>query len=199
VPLAVLSAILFVVAWNMSDAARFVLIVRRAPPADVVVLLATFALTVLADLVIAVNVGVALAILHFMRRMSTSVQVAPSSAGALEAALGTGSLPPGVLAYDVHGPLFFGAVATFERALESMQGIPRALIFRLDSVPFIDMTALLALEHAVRRLHRRDVRVLIAGANRRVRGKLERAGIIELLGAANTCADMREAVSRAGA
>jgi sulfate permease, SulP family len=199
VPLAVLSAILFVVAWNMSDAGRFVLIVRRAPRADVVVLVATFALTVFADLVIAVNVGVALAVLHFLRRMSTSVQVAPSSAGALEAALGTGSLPPGVLAYDVHGPLFFGAVGTFERALESIQGIPRALIFRLDSVPFIDMTALLALEDAVRRLHRRDVRVLISGANRRVRGKLERAGIIELLGAANACADMREAVNRAGA
>src|SRR5690606_29998590 len=75
VPLAALAAILFVVAWNMSEARHFVRLVKKAPRADVVILLVTFALTVFADLVVAVNIGVVLAMLHFLRRMASSVAV----------------------------------------------------------------------------------------------------------------------------
>ena len=120
VPLCALAAVLFVVAWNMSDLRHFGGMVRRAPRADVAILLITFALTVFADLVIAVNVGVILAMFQFLRRMSSAVEVGPLGGAELDAELvrrGWRELPPGVLVYSIDGPFFFGAVDNFERAL----------------------------------------------------------------------------------
>ena len=87
VPLAALAAILFVVAWNMSEARHFVRMMRRAPAADVVILLVTFVLTVFVDLVVAVNIGVILATLHFLRRMASSVEVQEQTAQQLQRSL----------------------------------------------------------------------------------------------------------------
>ena len=185
IPLAALAAILFVVAWNMSEARHFVKMARRAPRADVVILLATFGLTVFVDLVVAVNIGVILATLQFMRRMASSVEVQQQSAQDISREFGIPDLPPGVLVYAVEGPFFFGAVENFERALASTHTDPKVLIIRLRWVPFIDVTGLQTLEEVVMDLHRRKVRVMLTGANERVRAKLEKAGILDLVGREN--------------
>lgn len=185
VPLAVLAAILFMVAWNMSDVRHVVKMLRRAPRADVVILLVTFLLTVFADLVVAVNIGVILATLHFLRRMASSVGVQPIEGAELRqelAASGIAQLPDDVLVYTVDGPLFFAAVENFEQALASTRTDPRVLVIRLRRVPFMDATGLQMLEDVIGRLHRRGVRVLLAEANARVRGKLHKAGIADLVG-----------------
>ncbi len=188
IPLAVLAAILFVVAWNMSEARHFVSILTRAPRADVVILLITFALTVFADLVVAVNIGVILATLHFLRRMATSVEVVQAREQDLVREFGAadlGRLPADVLVFSVQGPFFFGAVENFERALAGAPSDPKQLIIRLKWVPFIDITGLQSLEEVVRHLHQRGVTVILSGANRRVLRKLYKAGIIRLIGAQN--------------
>jgi len=197
VPLAALAAILFVVAWNMSEARHFVRMVRRAPPADVVILLVTFALTVFVDLVVAVNIGVILATLHFLRRMASSVEVQEQTADQLQEEFGHRGLkfPRGVLVYRVEGPFFFGAVETFERALASTHTDPEVVILRLRWVPFMDITGLQTLEEVVRDLQRRKVRVMITGANERVTAKLDKAGLLDLLGRENFCRDLPHALS----
>jgi SulP family sulfate permease len=197
VPLAALAAILFVVAWNMSEARHFVRMVRRAPPADVVILLVTFALTVFVDLVVAVNIGVILATLHFLRRMASSVEVQEQTAEQLHEEFGHRGLkfPPGVLVYRVEGPFFFGAVENFERALASTHTDPEVVILRLRWVPFMDITGLQTLEEVVRDLQRRKVRVMITGANERVTGKLDKAGLLDSLGRENFCRDLPHALS----
>jgi sulfate permease, SulP family len=198
IPLAALSAILFTVAWNMSDARHCLRMIRRAPPADVAILLLTFGLTVFADLVVAVNIGVILAMLQFLRRMASSVEVQQMNHGDLArelAPLGLTELPPGVLVYAVEGPFFFGAVETFERALAATHTDPRVLIIRLKWVPFMDITGLHTLEEVIQELHARRVRVMISGANDRVTGKLERAGIIELIGRENFFKQFTDAVA----
>lgn len=200
VPLAALSAILFVVAWNMSEAIHFLKIVRRAPRADVVILLVTFVLTIFADLVVAVNIGVILAMLQFMRRMASSVDVSSLSNEALHREfpqLIVTPLPAGVLVFAVDGPLFFGAVEKLERTLAATHDDLRVIILRLRWVPFIDVTGLHTLEAAVVALHKRGVRVMISGANPRVKAKLAKAGLIELIGVTNVFADFEQAAAAA--
>src|SRR6185436_13333000 len=134
IPLAALAAILFVVAWNMSAAGHVVKMVRRAPRADVVILLVTLTLTVFADLVVAVNIGVLLAMLQFLRRMASSVEVRQATEEEISREfphLTPATLPRGVLVYAVEGPFFFGAVDAFERALAETHTDPRVLIIRL--------------------------------------------------------------------
>ncbi len=178
IPLAALAAILFVVAWNMSDARGFVRMARTAPAADTAILLITFALTVLTDLVIAVNIGVILAMLQFLRRMASSVEV--RAAGARELAELGGPVPAGVLVLSIEGPFFFGAVDSLERALARAHADARAVVLRLGHVPFIDVTGLQSLGEAMRGLERRGVPVVMCEANGRVLRKLLRAGLVRL-------------------
>jgi SulP family sulfate permease len=185
IPLAVLAAILFIVAWNMSDVRHFVRMFRRAPTADAVILITTFLLTVFADLVVAVNIGVLMALLQFLRRMASSVEVHPMSADEVRQELalhGIDALPSGVTAYVLDGPLFFGATEQFERTLGSSHSASDVLIIRLRWVPFIDVTGLQVLDEVIRGLKKRGVQVLLSGANPRVQAKLERAHIIDLVG-----------------
>lgn len=173
IPLASLAAILFVVAFNMSDAPHFVRLVSKAPRADVAILLITFALTVFADLVVAVNIGVILAMLQFLRRMSSAVAVKSQ-----REPLPGEQLPEGVLVYAIEGPLFFGAVESLERALAQTHTDPRWMIIRLNQVPFMDATGLQTLEQVVKKLARRGVHILLTEANERVLLKLTRMGIV---------------------
>ncbi|TCT08665.1 SulP family inorganic anion transporter [Paralcaligenes ureilyticus] len=185
VPLATLAAILFVVAWNMSEARHFVRMIRRAPRADVLILLVTFFLTVFVDLVVAVNIGVILAMLHFLRRMAASVVVREESEQELHRELvgeGFTRLPPGVHVYAVEGPIFFGAVEAFEEALDSTDADLRVLIIRLRRVPFIDATGLQALETVLRDWRQKQVRIILTEANARVESKLGKMGLIDKLG-----------------
>ena len=181
IPLCSLAAILFVVAWNMSDARHVVRMARTAPRPDVFVLVTTLLLTVFTDLVVAVNVGVILAMLLFLRRMSTAVEVLRVDDGALRAELqanGLAELPPAVLVYSIEGPFFFGAVETLERAFQRTASDPKCMIIRLGRVPFMDITGLQALEEAIQNLERRGVRVFLCEARSNVLRKLIRAHVV---------------------
>ena len=181
IPLAVLAAILFVVAWNMSEVKHFAHLLKTAPIADRLILLITFVLTVFADLVVAVNVGMILAILHFLRRMSDAVETLPVDETELHTELarhGIQHLPPDLLVYEIAGPMFFGAVENFERALVQTQADPKTLIIRLRRVPFMDITGIQVLEEVMQKLRRRGIRVMLCEANERVLAKLQRAGVI---------------------
>lgn len=198
VPLAALAAILFVVAWTMSDVGHFFTMLRRAPLADVLILLTTFFLTVFADLVVAVNIGVILASLHFLRRMASSLDVQKISDQELRQELAQHScttLPPDVLAYTVEGPLFFGVAEHFERTLSITHTDPRILIIHLRWVPYMDITGLQALEEVIHALHRRHVRVILSGANSRVLAKLHKTGIVKLVGQGNIVATFTDALA----
>lgn len=198
VPLAALAAILWVVAWNMSEAPRFLRMVRRAPRADVAILLITFALTILVDLVVAVNIGVILAMFQFMRRMAAAVEVVAHDQASVRhelAAAGLEALPRDVAVYSIDGPFFFGSVDSLERAFSWSREAPRAVVLRLDRVPFIDATGLKRLESTMAAMERRGVRVLLCGASLRVLRKLVRAGIVAREGATNYFADLAGALS----
>jgi sulfate permease, SulP family len=181
IPLAVLAAILFVVAWNMSEVKHFAHLLKTAPIADRLILIITFVLTVFADLVVAVNVGMILAILHFLRRMSDAVETLPVDETELHTELarhGIQHLPPYLLVYEIAGPMFFGAVENFERALVQTQADPKTLIIRLRRVPFMDITGIQVLEEVMQKLRLRGIRVMLCEANERVLAKLQRAGVI---------------------
>jgi SulP family sulfate permease len=201
IPLAALAAILFVVAWNMSETRGFTRILRKAPMADRAILLVTFLLTVFADLVIAVNVGIVLSVLQFMRRMVETVEVSPVSGRVLAtelAELGIAALPPNVLIYDIVGPMFFAAVENFKRPLLEARPLPKALIIRLERVPFMDITGIQTLEEVVRTLRKRGVTVLLCEANQRVHSKLVTAGVLASATDESYSASLASALQRVG-
>jgi SulP family sulfate permease len=202
VPLAALAAILFFVAWNMSDVRHFSRLLRRAPRSDKLVLLITFGLTVFVDLVVAVNVGVVIAALLFMRRMAESVSVQEEVfGGALnreERADGAAdvSLPSNVLVYRIDGPFFFGAAEKLESTVERAQLHVETVVIRLGRVPFMDATGTHTLSEIIERFQRRGIRVLLCGIHPRLLKALERAEILALVGPENICADMAEVARR---
>jgi len=194
VPLAALAAILFYVAWNMADLPHLRQVLRTAPRADRLLLVITFALTVFVDLVVAVNVGVVLASLLFMRRMAESVRVReqPFDDGAGEDVV----LPRSVLVYRIEGPFFFGAAEKLESTLERVQLGVETMVIRLGSVPFMDATGLHTLEEIVRRFQRRHVRVMLCGIHDSLREALDDSGIRALVGDDNICASMVEVAAK---
>ncbi|MPQ67535.1 MULTISPECIES: SulP family inorganic anion transporter [unclassified Pseudomonas] len=198
IPLCALAAILFVVAYNMSELKHFKRMLQRAPRADIAILLITFLLTVFSDLTIAVNIGVILAMLQFMRRMASSVEVQKMVGKDLEVELrlnGQVELPPNVLVYGIEGPLFFGAAETFERVLAQTHTDPGTLIIRLNHVPFMDITGLQTLLEVIEQLHGRDIIVKLCEANEKVLGKLRKAGILQALGPGHYHADFNSALT----
>ncbi|ENM5924770.1 STAS domain-containing protein [Vibrio mimicus] len=200
IPLATLSAILFVVAWNMSEAPHFIQLAKRAPRADVAILLLTFGLTVFADLVVAVNIGVIIAMLHFVKRMASSVEVKANSSQDMSYELaqqGKTALPRELAVYALEGPFFFAAAETFERVMSSIQETPQILILRLKWVPFMDITGIQTLEEIIQSFHKRGIKVLISGANSRVSQKLLKAGIVGLVGEQNVYPAFEGALSAA--
>lgn len=186
IPLCTLAAILFVVAWNMSEAKHFVLMIKRAPAMDVAILLTTFFLTVFADLVVAVNIGVILAMLNFLRNMAGSVTVRSDDTNNLKTS-------PDTLVYSIEGPLFFAAVETLEKTLAAIHGDPHTLIIRLGNVPLIDITGLQTLGAAANDLHNRGVTVIFCEANVSVRQKMQRACVLQPTGHAVSVSTLDEA------
>jgi SulP family sulfate permease len=195
VPLAALAAILFVVAFNMSDIGRVVRTVRRAPRSDVAVMLVTLVLTIFTDLVLAVEVGVVLAMFNFFRRMTTAVDVRllGEEEVAEHAPADEIGLPEGVMVYTIDGPFFFGAIEQFEAALLHTNTEPHAVVVSLARVPFIDLTAIVALRDAVERLEKHGVVVAVCCASPKIAERLRDAGIAEAL-AAPTTVTLAEAI-----
>jgi SulP family sulfate permease len=190
--------VLFVVAWNMSELPHVVRLIRTGPRPDAGVLLLTFFLTVFVDLVVAVNVGVIVAALLFMRRMADSVIVEqqleePNHSPA------DATLPPpdpGVLIYSIEGPLFFGAAEKLERTLAHIQRPATTLILRMGNVPFLDATGIYAIEEMINDFKRHGASVLLVELRANVRFKLERAGVIAAVGVENVFDTLAHAVLR---
>jgi len=194
VPMAALAALLFVVAWNMSEARLFVRTLRSAPAGDVTILLVCFTLTVVFDMVLAVAVGVGLAAALFIRRMALLTEVEQVSAE--DHALVEG-LPAEVAVYDVDGPMFFGAA---EKAVTSLRLVdPRIRIVILDmhDVPSMDGTAIVALETLIREMHHDGVSLILAGLPARIILKLRRAGLHSVQGRLGYCSGLPAARSLA--
>jgi SulP family sulfate permease len=198
IPLSALAAILFVVAWNMSDARRFTHVLRTAPRADVGILVITFLLTIFSDLVVAVNVGVVLASLLFMRRMAQTVSVEEQSEEhlAMDSALGSDfALPPDTVIYSIDGPLFFGAAEMLEKTLRRTQSKVHTVVIRMRRVPFMDTTGLTALDEIVADFQRHGTRVVLCEVRANVLEKLRRAGILDRIGSSGVYPTLAEFAS----
>jgi len=190
VPLCALAAILFHVCWTMSEAHHFAHLTRTAPHADRALLWLTFLLTVFADLVIAVNVGVLLASLLFMQRMAQAVTVEAESAA--EPVPPPPDYGPDVLVYSIDGPFFFGAVEKLEEALARSAARPKWVVFRLGRVPFIDATGIVALDESIDDLLRHGTRVVLGELRPSVAAELARAGVLARLGPAGVVASLAD-------
>ena len=200
IPMAVLGAILLLVAWHMSEWQRFRALFK-APRSDVIVLVLTFALTVVVDLVVAIEVGMVLAAFLFMRRMAEVTNVGvltreleDETGGGAAPALG-GRLPRGVVVYEINGPFFFGAAETFKDTIAQTQGNPRVLILRLRNVPAIDATGIHALMDVVRRTRRDGTRVMLTELRSQPMMALGRSGALDEIGDDDLVGSVEEAVA----
>lgn len=189
-PMASMAALLLLVAWNMSEIKHFVRVVRTAPHSDVTVLLTCFGLTVIFDMVIAVGMGVVLASLLFIRRMAevSSVRLVGEEHRVDSAGVG-----PGVLVYEIAGPLFFGAAQKAMSALHSIEPGVRVVLLDLRDVPAMDATGLVNLESTVNALARQKVSIVLGGVQLQPRRVLERADITAS-GHVDICDSFEEAV-----
>lgn len=160
-PMASLAALLLLVAWNMSEVRHFRHILRVAPRSDIAVLLCCFFLTVVFDMVIAVGVGIVLAALLFMQRMAQLTRSRVLEEG--EHPTLPRKVPAGVFIYDIAGPLFFGAAQKAMGALGVIADRARVVILRMEHVPVMDASGLVALESALQRLERRNCVPIITG------------------------------------
>jgi len=187
IPLCTLSAILFIVAYNMSEMHRFSHMVRTAPKADVVVLIITFLLTILTDLVLAVNIGVMLAALLFMKRMSEAVSIKQQSIEELIQETGNKSLilPDNVAIFTMDGPFFFGVTERLMTALEAAHTHADILVLRMENVPIIDATGLQTFWDLMKKCERNHTRLILCQVRPNILEKMERAGIAQKMGEEN--------------
>lgn len=177
VPMAALAAILFMVAWGMSEYERFIALLRM-PNSDRAVLLLTFGLTVLVDLTVAIGVGVTLASLLFMARMSETVEV--DSSGRQDTDLDSedihqrDALPQGVEVFRITGPFFFGVAGELLDTLRRVGQSPKVIILRMRLVPLLDASGVQALEEFVEQAHVAGATVVLSGVQAQPRSMLER-------------------------
>lgn len=194
IPLCTLAAILFVVAYNMSDAKHFIYILKCAPRNDVIVLLTTFFLTIFTDLVVAVNIGVILAVLLFVHRLSQSVSVEKHQNSELQKELNHHEvihIPSDVLVYSINGPFFFGAAEAFEHAITSTDVSPRVVIFRLKNVPFMDITGLQTFYELAEKFNSQKIKVYLCEANNHVLNKLKQVKLLDIVAQNKIFADLQ--------
>ena len=202
IPLPTLAAILIVVAYNMSEWQEFRNLLRGTK-SDAGVLLATFFLTVLIDLTVAIQVGVLLATFLFMQRMSNATQVTQVTDTLFDQDeteardISNLVVPEGVEIFEIYGSLFFGAIERFKDAIRSVKQSPRVLILRMRHVQTIDASGLHTLNEFLEASHRRGVTLIVSAASPGVRTLMERTGFSESLGAENFCEDIFCALERA--
>lgn len=182
VPMAALAAILFMVAWGMSEYQRFLTLLRM-PNGDRAVLLLTFGLTVLVDLTVAIGVGVTLASLLFMARMAEAVEV--DTSGTADADLDSEdfhqreALPKDVEVFRINGPFFFGVAGELLDTLRRLGESPKAIILRMRLVPLLDASGLRALEEFIEQARIAGSKVILAGVQPQPRSMLERVDLGE--------------------
>ncbi|WP_326914834.1 SulP family inorganic anion transporter [Sphingopyxis chilensis] len=200
VPMAALAAILFMVAWGMSEYQRFLALLRM-PNSDRAVLLLTFGLTVLVDLTVAIAVGVTLASLLFMARMAEAVEV--GSGGPRDPELDAedidqrDDLPPGVEVFRIAGPFFFGVAGELLDTLRRLGQSPRVIILRLRLMPLLDASGAQALEEFVEQARLAGAEIILSGVQPQPRSMLDRVGLGETSMKLSYAADYARAQSLA--
>ena len=200
IPLATLSAVLMVVAYNMGEWHHFTRLAKW-PKSDSAVFLATFALTVLIDLTVAVQVGMVLAAVLFIKRISETTQITAvdettETEGAHHSLVGK-EIPEGVMVYRVFGAFFFGAADKLETALKRARQEPDILILRMRKVLAMDATGLNALEDLYEKLHAKGKHLILSGPHTQPLFAMDRAGFLDRLGRENVCAHVDAALTRA--
>ena len=187
VPMACLAGVLIIVSYNMSGW-RTVRSLLKTPKSDVAVLLTTFILTVVFNLTIAIEIGLLLAVLLFLRRVSENVQVSVLK-DELDIAQGTEStqhetldIAKGIEVYEIEGPFFFGVATKFDELMHNMGDKPLVRIIRMRKVPFIDSTGLHNLEILVESSHREKIHVILSGVNPKVHETIKRARLNSIIG-----------------
>lgn len=200
IPLATLSAILVVAAYRMVSWKQFARLARW-PLSDSSVFLATFALTVLTNLTLAVEVGVVLAALLMVKRISetskiTAVDEATETEGSHHSLIGK-DVPPGVLIFRVFGAFFFGVVDKLDDELKRAKQEPEILILRVRKVLAIDATGLQALEDLRAKLHGKGKHLILSAPHTQPLSVMENAGFIDRLGRENVCPHIAAALARA--
>ena len=205
IPMSCLAGILVVVSYNMSEWRSFKAILKN-PKSDIAVLLVTFFLTVIFDLTVAIEIGILIACLLFMRRMSEVTNVSVETE---EIDLSADSdlpdntehltIPERVEVYEINGPYFFGIANRFEEVMNDMGSIPSVRIIRMRKVPFIDSTGLHNLTNLCEKCLKKDVRIVLSGVNPKVMKVLTKAGFDQLIGKDNICSHITIALDRARA
>lgn len=200
IPLATLAAILFVVAYNMSEW-REVRTILKLSQADITVWVMTFGLTVLADLTVAVEIGMLLAALLYIYRVSQTTTVAPVTEEYIEDGrphvLQDKLLPPYVLVLRIHGPFLFGATEKLSEATVDVESLPSVVILRLRNMTAIDATGLHELEKLAERLHATGRTLLLCGARSQPQQLLKQSAFLRLIGEENMLPHVEAALSRA--
>ncbi len=200
VPMSCLAAVLIMVSYNMSGW-RTVVGIANNPKGDIAVLIVTFLLTVIFNLTIAIEIGLLLAVVVFLRRITenTTIRVYGEQ---LDAADGTDltqhevlDLKPGVSVYEIDGPFFFGAATKFDEMVRhSLQEKPKVRIIRMRKVPFVDSTGLHNLQLLIESSHREGILIVLSGVRDNVRADLHKAGIDRLIGDEHICDHISKAV-----
>jgi SulP family sulfate permease len=207
IPLAVLAAILVVVAYHMSEWRTFVA-EFRAPKSDVAVLVATFLLTVLVDLTVAIEVGMVASAFLFMRRMAEVTNVSAVTRELKDAddiystdpnGLRRRTIPEGVSVFEVNGPFFFGAAETFKDTMGRVAGNPKVLIIRMRNVPAIDSTGMHTLREVAKRSKKDGTLVLLSDVHTQPLMALSKSDVLDEIGEENVFGNIDDALNRARA
>ena len=193
IPMAVLAGILIMVAYNMSEWRSFVSILKGSP-FDIIILLSTFLLTVLVDLTVAIEIGILLSSLLFMKRMADTGTQSLDSAVDSDVIEDYSALPHGVKVFEISGPFFFGSAKQYAETMTSTGIGGKVLIIRLRHVPFIDGTGLHNFKYAIKSLKQSGIKVVLSGVNPAVRKELDRSGISSLIGEPRICDQFDQAV-----
>lgn len=200
IPMACLAGVLVIVSYNMSGWRVFKGLLKN-PKADVVVLLITFFLTVIFDLTVAIEVGLVIACVLFMKRVMETTQISvitdeidPNKESDLEVHEEHLIIPKGVEVYEINGPYFFGIATKFEEVMAELGDRPKIRIIRMRKVPFIDSTGIHNLATLCRMSQKENIHVILSGVNEQVHAALEKSGFYELLGKENICSNINEAL-----
>ncbi|MBP2672340.1 MAG: sodium-independent anion transporter [candidate division NC10 bacterium] len=202
IPMPTLAAILLVVAYNMSEWHSFVK-TFRAPRSDIAVMLVTFALTVIVDLTVAIQVGVILSAMLFIRRMAEVSHVTPLTKDlnegdeAEEDLARPKGLPDGVEVFEVHGTLFFGAVEQFTETMRALEKTPKVFILETRNLLAIDATGIRAIEDLVSQLTHGGTKFILSGIHKQPLFAITQAGVLDRIGEGNVCGTLAEALERA--
>jgi sulfate permease, SulP family len=184
VPLCVLSAVLFVVAWNMSELHYVKHVFKTAPRSDIAIMVIAFVLTVFIDLVVAVEICVVLSALLFMQRMSSSVDLSIDNDARFHETLSDGDTvytQDEVASFSIKGPLFFAAADHFEQKLQSLVDKPRVIVLRLGHVPYMDLTGIHRLGEMIDSFHKQGIRIILSDVHENLYKKLHKAGVLNKL------------------